>query len=249
MSQSSNRVTTLPSLLVSRKVAEQRINEQVEAGNQLRNQKIDSREALNAAYLDREKWSDLNFEILRRFFDDDSIASTSMPRRSPIRGLMTLEGDVQAFRDYMDESIAPLDSILARLSLIPERTQQSIEEYNPSTSTKIFIVHGHDELAKESVARFIEKIGLEAIVLHEQPNAGRTIIEKFEDYSNVGFAVVLLTPDDIGSPKDKRNESQPRSRQNVILELGYFMGRLGRGRVCALYKEGVEIPSDYQDLR
>lgn len=112
----------------------------------------------------------------------------------------------------------------------------------------IFIVHGHDEAAKESVARFVEKLGIEAIILHEQPNAGRTIIEKFEDHSNVGFAIVLLTPDDIGAPKDRTNETKPRARQNVILELGYFMGKLGRGRVCALYKEGVEIPSDYQGV-
>ncbi len=115
-------------------------------------------------------------------------------------------------------------------------------------SNGIFIVHGHDEAAKESVARFIERSGAKPIILHEQPNAGKTIIEKFEDNSDVGFAVVLLTPDDIGAPKEKKDQPRLRARQNVILELGYFMGKLGRGRVCALYKEGVEIPSDYQGV-
>ena len=112
----------------------------------------------------------------------------------------------------------------------------------------IFIVHGHDEAAKQSVARFIERLELRAVVLHEQPNAGRTIIEKFEEYSNVGFAIVLLTPDDIGCPRGKPDEKKPRSRQNVIFELGFFIGKLGRERVCALYKEGVEIPSDFQGV-
>lgn len=96
--------------------------------------------------------------------------------------------------------------------------------------------------------RQVEKLGLNTIILHEIPNIGRTIIEKFEDHSNVGFAVVLLTPDDLGTAKDKREELNPRARQNVIFELGYFIGKLGRRRVCVLHKENVEIPSDYEGI-
>ena len=81
------------------------------------------------------------------------------------------------------------------------------------------------------------------IILHEQPNQGRTVIEKFEAHSDVSFAVVLLTPDDMGAVVSSTRLA-PRARQNVILELGYFIGKLGRSRVCALYVEGVEIPSD-----
>lgn len=116
-----------------------------------------------------------------------------------------------------------------------------------NSSFKVFIVHGHDEQARETVARFVEKLGLEAIILHEQPNAGRTIIEKFEDYSNVQFAIVLLTPDDVGKGSSE-TELNPRARQNVIFELGFFIGKLTRKNVCALYKEGVEILSDYQGV-
>jgi len=113
-------------------------------------------------------------------------------------------------------------------------------------SDKVFVVHGRDETARETVARFLEKLGLTAVVLHEQPNSGRTIIEKFEDYSEVTFAVVLLTPDDVGGLGGAPPEGLlPRARQNVILELGYFLGKLGRPRVCALYEDGVDIPSDY----
>ncbi len=113
----------------------------------------------------------------------------------------------------------------------------------PPFSRKVFIVHGHDDGARETVARFLERIGLEAIILHEQANQGRTIIEKVVAHSDVGFAVVLLTPDDEGCAKGSVPE--PRARQNVLLELGYFIGRLGREKVCALKRGTLEIPSDF----
>ncbi|WP_292135436.1 nucleotide-binding protein [Brevundimonas sp.] len=97
---------------------------------------------------------------------------------------------------------------------------------------------------RETLARFLEFIGLVPIILHEQASKGMTIPEKLTAYSSVGFAVVLLTPDDVGRAK-KDTDDKDRARQNVILELGYFVGRLGRSRVCALRKGDVEIPSDY----
>jgi CheY-like chemotaxis protein len=113
---------------------------------------------------------------------------------------------------------------------------------------QVFIVHGHDDAATEAVARAIEKLKLVPIILREQPIQGRTIIEQFQYYSKVGFAVVLLTPDDIGASRSKPKPLKPRARQNVIFELGYFIGLLGRSRVCVLYKEGVELPSDYHGV-
>ncbi|KVT31411.1 nucleotide-binding protein [Burkholderia ubonensis] len=110
-------------------------------------------------------------------------------------------------------------------------------------SRRVFVVHGHDEGARETVARYLEKIDFEAVILHEQANQGRTIIEKIEAYSDVGFAVVLLTPDDEGCVKG--GQPGPRARQNVLLELGFFIGRLGRDKVCALKRGDPEIPSDY----
>ncbi|MGH1398399.1 MAG: TIR domain-containing protein [Alphaproteobacteria bacterium] len=111
-------------------------------------------------------------------------------------------------------------------------------------SNKVFIVHGHDGEARETVARFVSKLGLEPIILHEQANRGRTVIEKVEANSDVGFAIVLLTPDDLGKAA-KEDELEPRARQNVLLELGYFIGKLGRDKVCALKRGAVEIPSDF----
>ncbi len=123
------------------------------------------------------------------------------------------------------------------------QSKGDIRLVKPTASKKIFIVHGHDEGARESVARFLEKIGFEPIILHEQANRGRTVIEKVEAHGDVGFAVVLLTPDDEGCVKGGNTE--PRARQNVLLELGYFIGRLGRDHVCALKRGELEIPSDF----
>ena len=113
----------------------------------------------------------------------------------------------------------------------------------------IFLVHGHDQAALQETARFLERLDQDVVILREQANQGRTIIEKFEEYADVGFAVVLLTPDDRGGAIAQPFDAQkPRARLNVILELGYFLGRLGRNRVCALYRSGVEIPSDYSGV-
>lgn len=115
-----------------------------------------------------------------------------------------------------------------------------------TTSKNIFVVHGHDEAAKQEVARFLEKLSLTPIILHERPNKGRTIIEKFEQESaDANFAVVLLTPDDAYTQDGK---DAFRARQNVLLELGYFVGKLGRTNVCALKKGNIELPSDYDGV-
>ncbi len=120
-----------------------------------------------------------------------------------------------------------------------------------SMKNRIFIVHGHNDKMKFEMARSIEKMGLKSIILHEQPNGGRTIIEKFTDYSDVGFAVVLLSPDDLGYKSNSKPESaQFRARQNVILELGYFLGKLGRNHVVVFYmpEKNFEMPSDFSGV-
>jgi len=109
--------------------------------------------------------------------------------------------------------------------------------------TKVFIVHGHDNEAKEKTARFIEKLSLTPIILHEQASSGNTIIEKIEQYSNVGYGIVLYTPCDMGKAKDE-NDYQNRARQNVIFEHGFLIGKLGRRNVCELVKGDIEKPND-----
>ena len=127
------------------------------------------------------------------------------------------------------------------------------EEYSETSNTTqhsfgndVFIVHGRDDGAKDGVARFVTDLELKPIILQEQPDRGNTVIEKLERCSsNVGYAIALVTPDDIGTLKDKEDdELNDRARQNVVFELGYFMGKLGRDRVCLLLKDKVELPSD-----
>ena len=114
---------------------------------------------------------------------------------------------------------------------------------------RVFIVHGRDDGTKHTVARFLENNRLKPVILGEQPDEGLTIIEKFEKHAqNVGFAIVLLTPDDVGALQGEENDLKPRARQNVILELGYFISCLGRDKVCALVKGDIEKPSDYHGV-
>ena len=142
-----------------------------------------------------------------------------------------------------------LDILNAEMELAEPTASMAIPTTSSASLRKVFVVHEHNETVRETCARFLEKLGLEPIILHEQPNAGRTIIEKFQDHSDVGFAVILLTGDDKGAPKDADASSlKLRARQNVILELGFFIARLGRSKVCPLYESGVELPSDYNGV-
>lgn len=129
-----------------------------------------------------------------------------------------------------------------------DNSAMDVVEMMPENN-KIFVVHGHDTEMKTSVARILEKLGLEPVILHEQPNRGRTIIEKFEDHSeDISFAIILLSPDDKGCEANNFPDSAKlRARQNVILELGYFIGKLGRNKVLVLFKDesDFEHPSDF----
>ena len=161
------------------------------------------------------------------------------------------------FRTVYDEGLESAASVLK--SMIEEineywddedqaPTSSKIRENAQITTNEIFIVHGRDEGAKNIVARFLEKLDLKPVILAEMPAKGRTIIEKFEQHGQVGYAIILLTPDDAGSLQGDESDPKPRARQNVIFELGFFIGHLGRKHVCALTKGDVEIPSDYAGI-
>ncbi|MDI9409256.1 MAG: nucleotide-binding protein [Candidatus Pacebacteria bacterium] len=126
--------------------------------------------------------------------------------------------------------------------------QQIVKESN-IVNNKVFIVHGRDKASKLSVVSFINKLGLEAVILHEQANKGKTIIEKIEEYTDVGFAIVIYTPCDLGKmANEPEDQVKPRARQNVVWEHGYFCAKLGRERVSALVQGDVETPSDIDGL-
>ncbi len=140
-------------------------------------------------------------------------------------------------------------ALTACLRIQPKRKAiKSAKQNNNVEYDKVFVVHGHDEEAKVRVARYLEKLNLKPIILHEQASSGKTIIEKIESYSNVGFAIVLYTPCDIGSKQSKAPDLKPRARQNVVFEHGFLMGKIGRNNVCALVKGDIETPNDISGI-
>jgi predicted nucleotide-binding protein len=118
---------------------------------------------------------------------------------------------------------------------------------------KVFVVYGHDETARNQLEAMLRRWGLEPLILDQLPSEGQTIIEKLEKYTSeirIRFAVVLATPDDEGHRAGRDDEKAYRARQNVVLELGMLLSRLGRSRVAILLKQqaNMERPSDIQGL-
>ena len=125
------------------------------------------------------------------------------------------------------------------------KNSKSTRKKSVINNKRVFIVHGHDDKIKLDVARFLEKLNLEPVILHEQANQGKTIIEKIESETDVGYGIVLYTPCDKGGTKDTDFENMKfRARQNVIFEHGFLIAKLGRDKVCALLDGDVEQPSD-----
>lgn len=148
------------------------------------------------------------------------------------------------------KTINLIDTITEELLLFPtDRSKSNGSQIdNNIDCLKVFIVHGHDETAKNEVARFIEQLDLEAVILHEQANSGSTIIEKLEKHTDVGFAIVLYTACDVGGIKAEPDNLKPRARQNVVFEHGLLIGKIGRKNVVALVKENIEIPGDISGM-
>ena len=153
----------------------------------------------------------------------------------------------ESMRGYAMSKLIHYQQVLKIRNIKKTEKEKKLVPTSNFDTTKIFIVHGHNGEIKEALARVIENQGLQAIILHERANQGKTIIEKFERNSDVGCAICLFTADDVGKAKDS-SEQQSRARQNAVFEAGYFIGKLGRERVILLADEGVEIPSDLQGV-
>ena len=227
--------------------AEAQLRDRVEKASVILSVPINDRESLQQERAQYYTWDEYNTTLLKRFFTSEELAHEySYWGIAVVGGPSSLAEDVRDFRKDVADKIRRLESIIERLPLYaPESTTVTRGAMPASTSRAIFVVHGRNDELKETVARFLAQLDLKPISLHEQPSAGRTVIEKFEAHSDARFAVVLLTPDDLGRlATDATGELQPRARQNVIFEWGFFVAKLGRRNVCALYAEGVELPSD-----
>jgi predicted nucleotide-binding protein len=247
----------------------------------------------------------VSFQVEDKFFEGDYVDNIAVFKTD--RKFKDLINEVRKFDPkatyddiwtYIMEGLIGDDvsSTFIKKSKIKKQIQANIEEL----SKNVFIVHGRDHKTLEELKSMIKSFGLNPIVLHEQPSGSKTIVEKLEKYSNVGYVFVILTPDDIGSINEsslngalqkvkevcaivdkvtllnatlqdfletytaiKRKESlkkaydelsrvinslEYRARQNVVLEFGYFMGLLGRDKVCCLYKGDVKLPSDMHGI-
>lgn len=186
---------------------------------------------------------------LRSYFDSDSVAeefvSATQQYSIPMSpSVAQLDGKLS---ERIRDGMARLESFQRRLDLWepPAGNVSGPMTAGAVNHRQVFVVHGHDGHAKEATARLLQRLELEPIILDEQINRGATLMEKLEAHAEVSFAVVLLTPDDVGGlASDSTDTLQRRARQNVIFELGYFIGRLGRQRVVAILDPPLEQPSD-----
>ena len=205
------------------------------------------------------KWSrNIELAIIYAFGDDSRHIREFLDVRyvNSVSYISAQDGSVReaGYQPGLGRARALLESMLEEVEEYwpdddsPQPVPETREMAQQLVSNRVFVVHGRDGGTKDTVARFLESLDLEAVILHEQPNEGRTIVEKFEDFSDVGFAVILCTPDDVGGLATDRENLRPRPRQNVVLELGFFLAKLGRNRVCALVIGELEMPSDYDGV-
>jgi len=235
-------------LRVARSQLDAEIAERLELGQQLLERPVESADELKQARDAYYTWGEFNEQLLRSRFTSGKVADTYRGIVIGFGGNGTPQQELRWLREDINRKRRQLESIRQQLGLYGsevEETGMTGATVRSPSGSKVFLVHGHDGDIKLQVAEFLERItGERSIILHEQADSSRTVIEKFEAYaSEARFAIVLLTADDVGSAKGAATLS-PRARQNVILELGFFFSALGRRRVVALYEQDVELPSD-----
>jgi len=195
-----------------------------------------------------KRWDDYNIELLKQSFN----VPNNEYKKAYVQTGVTFDrqiyrigsSPIETQTNFIDDRIEYLDTLYEKSDLINFSVKKNSLTKIKINKNQVFIVHGHDEEAKTKTARFVEKLGFEAIVLHEKASESKTIIEKIEKYSNVGFGIVLYTPCDIGGKQSKEPQLKQRARQNVVFEHGFLIGKIGRSNVCALVKGEVEIPND-----
>lgn len=267
MRKKTESPTTQPiELRGDRTLAESRLGERMRQGRSLIEQQVVSHADYEFLQKEYRKWNSFNTELLKQLFTTEDLANEySATTIGPmiIGGYHeeSLAEKVASLKQQFDRKIHRLDSIVDRLELYSVAPSVSdSEEPVPSglkartETNKVFIVHGRDDAAKANLEAFVREIGLEPIVLHRQADEGLTVIEKFEKHSDVGYAFILLTPDELaylasdsGKPEASR-AIERRARPNVIFEWGYFVGKLGRPRVCCISTGNVDLPSDMNGL-
>ncbi len=240
-------------LRVSVELASARFGALVNDGVKLRNRTCGSSTELSKLTIEATKWRERLLHDIGDFFTEPPIKPVRFCQITTYEtGIFPYFEDIDdELKTFHEQVVSNVDGLNVLIRMLGEH-RLVIPHSLPivTAGNAVFVVHGHDSAAKHGAARFLGDLGLEPIILDEQANQGGTVIEKFErEAERATFALVLLTGDDKGGAKAVTPKNQlPRARQNVVFELGYFAGKLGRKRVCALYAEGVEIPSDYSGI-
>ena len=193
-------------------------------------------------------WSVKTHRLLIKLFGEDSYELKEFNHISFSLSIYTFDTSDYEFAQACTRGLKKAEAMLQALR--EDIEEDAVSENSPFLDkdySRVFIVHGHDGELRESVARVVERQGIEAIILNEQANMGKTIIEKLEEYGDASCAVCLFTCDDLGRSKSDEND-MPRARQNVVFEAGYFIGRFGRENVIVLADKGIELPSDMQGI-
>lgn len=237
-------------LAITKEVFKDNIAKRIAIGTDILKLDINTISTIENGWQQFSAWDDYNSELLKQSFNKE--INEYKKKYDSVNQLFGLadgpQNEQQKFIGKLTNKINNLKHLHAKIDLM--KVDNSILELKhqimPQTmqSDKIFIVHGHDETAKIKTARFIEQLGFKPIILHEQASSGKTIIEKIEEYSNVGFGIVLYTPCDNGGKIGDEENYKARARQNVVFEHGYLIGKIGRKNVCALVKGEIETPND-----
>lgn len=255
-------------LLIPISEAKEKLLKRITRGNELVSISISNEIEFESVRDEFYRWDAFNKELLSGIFTtdrhlknyegwlNDDFALTSLSLRS-----VSISQKIKTLHNKMYQKLHSLDLIVEKLdiALIQQKQNDLNVPLNTKSSTdkatnKVFVVHGHNESAKNNLDIFLRENGLEPIVLHRQADEGLTIIEKFEKHSEVGYAFILLTPDEIAylkaedSKPDDERKKEYRARPNVIFEFGYFIGKLGRSRVCCLHTGNVSLPSDVNGM-
>lgn len=250
-SKSNNTAKEICTLKVSITEAQDKLSTRAIKGQEIKAKQISSEKELGAAWDEYYKWNEYNTQLLKTIFTTTEFAEEYDQPTSFVFSIAETGfwDKINDLHKSIDRKSRRLESLIERLEIIPLlQNQTTVKPSKHQDKSKIFIVHGHDELAKIQVARFIEKLGLKPIILHEQASGSQTIIEKIESESDVGFGIVLYTPCDRGAKESETNNLQSRARQNVVFEHGFLIGKLGRNNVCPLVKGIVETPNDISGI-
>lgn len=183
-----------------------------------------------------DSWYSENLQYLI----DNDYPSNEMAHHKNLQTLSKIINDIDTHKEEYRKHMTP--------DVTPDKLTDKKEKLSLNSMNEVFIVHGRNEGIVESVARFLQDLNLKPIILHEQVSNGNTLIEKIEKYTNVGYAIAIYSPCDVGALSTERENLKERARQNVVFEHGYLLAKLGRENVCALIVGDVETPTDISGL-